>query len=148
MPSCSLWLTTSPNSAGGLYSYDQECGRGQHEFDFGFTNALSMTDQFVFLRFMAKKVAESIGAIATFMPKPYSGDFRSGAHFNMSLADVETGVNLFDPAFGGGTKFADNYNALMSGLAYHCTAGVLNHARSTRICWSRRPWEQSSKRSF
>ena len=114
----------------GLYSYDQECGRGQHEFDFGFTDALSMADQFVFLRFMAKKVAESIGAIATFMPKPFSGDFRSGAHFNMSLADVETGVNLFDPTARGATSLSRKYEAPMSDLAYHFTAGVLNHARA------------------
>lgn len=35
----------------GLYSYDQECGRGQYEFDFGYTDALTMADRFVFLRF-------------------------------------------------------------------------------------------------
>ena len=49
-----------------------------------------MADRFVFLRFMVKKVAESVGAIATFMPKPFADDFRSGAHFNMSLADTRT----------------------------------------------------------
>ncbi len=65
----------------GLYSYDQECGRGQHEFDFGYTDALTMADRFVFFRFMAKKAAQSVGALATFMPKPFSEDFRSGAHF-------------------------------------------------------------------
>ena len=66
----------------GLYSFDQECGRGQYEFDFGYTDALTMADRFVFLRYMVKRVAESIGAFATFMPKPFSDDFRSGAHFN------------------------------------------------------------------
>jgi glutamine synthetase len=28
-----------------------------------------------------------IGAVASFMPKPFADDFRSGAHLNMSLAD-------------------------------------------------------------
>ena len=84
----------------GLYSYDQECGRGQYEFDFGYTNALTMADRFTFLRFMVKKVAEQVGAIASFMPKPFADDFRSGAHFNMSLADVKTGENLFAPSGG------------------------------------------------
>ena len=114
----------------GLYSFDQECGRGQHEFDFGYTNALTMTDQFVFLRFMAKKVAQSIGAIATFMPKPFSGDFRSGAHFNMSLADVDSGANQFAMDAGRGSVLSAKYAAPMSDLAYHFTAGVLNHAKA------------------
>ena len=114
----------------GLYSFDQECGRGQHEFDFGYTDALRMTDQFVFLRFMAKKVAQSIGAIATFMPKPFSGDFRSGAHFNMSLGDVTSGANQFAQDAGRGATLAEKYDAPMSDLAYHFTAGVLKHAKA------------------
>ena len=39
-----------------------------------------------------------IGAVATFMPKPFADDFRSGAHFNMSLADADdAATNLFAP---------------------------------------------------
>jgi glutamine synthetase len=112
----------------GLYSFDQECGRGQHEFDFGYADALAMADRFVFLRFMAKKAAQAVGAIATFMPKPFADDFRSGAHFNMSLADLESGANLFDRASGGGTALADKYGAATADLALHFTAGVLKHA--------------------
>ena len=112
----------------GLYSFDQECGRGQHEFDFGYTDALTMADRFVFFRFMAKKAAQSLGAVATFMPKPFSEDFRSGAHFNMSLADPETGANLFSPDSGTGTALAESHGAAMSDLALHFTAGVLKHA--------------------
>jgi glutamine synthetase len=112
----------------GLYSFDQECGRGQHEFDFGYTDALSMADRFVFLRFMAKKAAQAVGAIATFMPKPFSDDFRSGAHFNMSLADPKTRANLFDRGSGGGTALAEKYGSACSDLALHFTAGVLKHA--------------------
>jgi glutamine synthetase len=112
----------------GLFSFDQECGRGQHEFDFGYTDALSMADRFVFFRFMAKKAAQAVGAVATFMPKPFSDDFRSGAHFNMSLADPESGANLFAPESGGDTGLAERYGAAASDLALHFTAGVLKHA--------------------
>jgi glutamine synthetase len=114
----------------GLFSYDQECGRGQYEFDFGYADALTMADRFVFLRFMAKKVAHSIGAIATFMPKPFSDDFRNGAHFNMSLADVRTGANLFAPSEGQPVRLASRYGVKSSDLALHFIAGLKRHARA------------------
>ncbi len=118
----------------GLYSFDQECGRGQHEFDFGYSDALRMADRFVFLRFMARKVAQSIGALVSFMPKPFADDFRSGAHFNLSLADAETGANLFEPAAGGGS-LARTYGVPLSDLACHFAAGVLRHAGAlTAVC--------------
>ncbi len=114
----------------GLYSYDQECGRGQYEFDFGYADALTMADRFIFLRFMAKKVAHSIGAVATFMPKPFADDFRSGAHFNMSLADLKTGANLFAPGDGRPSRLASRYGVKTTDLALHFIAGLKRHARA------------------
>lgn len=111
----------------GLYSFDQECGRGQYEFDFDYADALKMADRFVFLRFMARQVARSIDAEVTYMPKPFANEFRSGAHFNMSLADIGTGKNLFAPE-SGSNRLMQQYDAPMSDLAYHFTAGVLRHA--------------------
>ncbi len=112
----------------GLYSYDQECGRGQYEFDFGYSDALTMADRFVFLRYMIKKVAEQVGAVASFMPKPFADDFRSGAHFNMSLADAKSGENLFAPGAGRSNKLAARYGVSCSDLALHFIAGLKLHA--------------------
>ncbi len=112
----------------GLYSFDQECGRGQHEFDFGYADALTMADRFVFFRFMVKHVAQAAGGVASFMPKPFADDFRSGAHFNMSLADEKTGANLFAPGAGQGTALSRKYGIPHSDLALHFAAGVLKHA--------------------
>jgi glutamine synthetase len=112
----------------GLYSYDQECGRGQYEFDFGYADALTTADRFVLLRFMAKKVAQSIGAVATFMPKPFADDFRSGAHFNMSLADAATGANVFAPGGGRPGALASRHGVKCSDLALHFIAGLRRHA--------------------
>lgn len=109
----------------GVYSFDQEGGRGQYEFDFAYSDALTMADRFIFLRYMAKQVAKSIGAIATFMPKPFSNDFRSAAHFNMSLADIETGKNLFEPHSGSESS---HYGLRFSQLGLHFVAGLLHHA--------------------
>jgi glutamine synthetase len=112
----------------GLYSYDQECGKGQYELDFGYSDALTTADRFVFLRFMARKVADSIGAIASFMPKPFADDFRNGAHFNMSLADTKTGSNVFAPDPRQPGELASRYGVRCSDLALHFVAGLEAHA--------------------
>ncbi len=114
----------------GLYSYDQECGRGQYEFDFAYSDALTTADRFIFLRFMAKKVAQSVGAVATFMAKPFADDFRSGAHFNMSLADAATGANVFAPGHDRRNALATRYGVKCSDVALHFVAGLRRHARA------------------
>ena len=107
-----------------VYSFDHEGGDGQYEFDFGYTNALTMADRMLIFRLMAKYVARSIGCIATFMPKPWSDAFGSGAHLNVSLADLETGANLFEAKDIGASRAQSGYDE----LAYHFTAGVLKHS--------------------
>lgn len=110
-----------------LYSFDQEGGHGQYEFDIKYCDALAAADRFVFLRLMIKNVAESIGCRATFMPKPYANDFRSGNHFNMSLASLETGENIFAPE-PDGNPFIKRCGINSSKAAYHFAAGLLKHA--------------------
>lgn len=118
----------------GMHSFDQECGRGQYEFDFHYADALTMSDRLIFLRLMAKQVAESLGAIATFMPKPFSNDFRSGAHFNMSLSEVKSGKNVFLPAEKP-DSLAAKYDLNCSRLCLNFTAGLLKHAPAlTAVC--------------
>lgn len=105
----------------GVYSFDHEGGNGQYEFDFGYSDALTQADRFTFMRMMVKQVAKRLGAFATFMPKPFSDNFGSGAHYNMSLADVDTGENLFsDPNDPRGLGY--------SKLAYNFVGGLLKHA--------------------
>ena len=78
-----------------LYSLDHEDANGQYEFDFKYSDALTMCDRFIFFRYMAKEYAKQEGLIATLMPKPFADKTGNGAHFNMSLYDPETGENLF-----------------------------------------------------
>ena len=102
-------------------SFDHEGGHSQYEFDFGYTDVLTMCDRFVFLRLMLKEVAKTFDAFATFMPKPFANDFRSGAHLNMSLVDAGSGGNLMrDPDDPRGIGFSD--------LTYRFVAGILDHA--------------------
>lgn len=112
----------------GLYSFDQEGGHGQYELDSNYADALTTADRTIFLRFMIKAVATSIGATASFMPKPFSTDFRSGAHHNMSLASIETGENLFDQAVSGVGELGRRYNIGAPDIMMHFAAGILAHA--------------------
>jgi glutamine synthetase len=110
-----------------VYSFDHEGGHGQYEFEFRYTDALEMADRMILFRLMAKHVARTLGCIATFMPKPFDDNFGSGAHVNMSLADIETGENRFEAR--PDEDSSNGYHGY-SQLAYQFTAGVLRHARA------------------
>lgn len=105
----------------GVFSFDHEGGDAQFEFDFDYAPALEMCDRLVLFRLMAKQVAKQAGLACTFMPKPYTAAWGSGAHFNMSLVEADGGRNLFrDPDGERG----------WSKTAYSFVAGVLRHARA------------------
>lgn len=105
-----------------VYSFDHEDANGQFETDFRYADGLTMADRFVFFRMMANEIARKHGAFASFMPKPFADRTGSGAHYNMSLADLKTGENLFE-ANGN-----DAHGCGISKLAYQFIAGVLKHA--------------------
>jgi glutamine synthetase len=113
----------------GVFSFDQEGGHGQYEFDFDYADALTTSDRLTFLRLMAKEVAASVGAVASFMPKPFATDFRSGCHYNMSLANTGTGENLF-AIESGSNPYAERHGIPLSKMAFHFVAGILRHASS------------------
>lgn len=109
----------------GVFSFDHEGGDAQFEFDFDYAPALVMADRISLFRLMAKQIAKEAGLQVTFMPKPYTGSWGSGHHFNMSLVDLDSGTNLFrdveapSPRSGGWSK-----------VAYGFVAGILRHARA------------------
>ncbi|MFN3626615.1 MAG: glutamine synthetase, partial [Parvibaculum sp.] len=114
----------------GLYSFDQEGGHGQFEIDFGYTDALTTADRLTFFRFMVKSIAHKHGAVASFMPKPFSNDFRSGAHHNMSLMDMTTKENLFDASKRGAGPLAQSYGLAVTDETLYFTGGLLAHAEA------------------
>lgn len=109
----------------GVYSFDHEDANGQFEIDFNYTDALTMSDRLVYFRLLANEIARGHGAFASFMPKPFADRTGSGAHYNMSLASLSSGQNLFavDPA-------DDRYGCGVSELAYQFIGGVLRHAKA------------------
>src|SRR5947207_3175772 len=137
------WLNEMATTMNGLgwdiYSFDHEDGNSQFEFDFKYDNALTMADRYTFFRYMAKMIAAKHGLLATFMPKPFADKTGNGAHFNMSLADLKTGKNLF------AVKPEDDPRGLgLSSLGYSFVAGILRHGRA--LCATLAPTVNSYKR--
>lgn len=115
-------IVSAMNSLGwDVYSFDHEDAQGQFETDFTYCDALKMADRLTFFRFMVKELAREQGYFASFMPKPYANQTGSGAHYNMSLADLETGKNLFEDP---------NDPCGLSKLGYQFIGGVLKHAKA------------------
>jgi glutamine synthetase len=130
-------LVQAMNSLGwGVYSFDHEDGNGQFETDFGYADGLITADRVSFFRLMAREITRRHGLIASFMPKPFADRTGSGAHFNMSLADLDSGVNLFSAE--------DARPGWVSELGRQFIAGILRHAPA--ICAVIAPTVNSYKR--
>ncbi len=92
----------------------------QFELDFHYTNLLEMADRLVFLRILLKEIAKQHDMFVTFMPKPTTGDWRSGAHINLSLQSVDNpGENLFGSDANG---WSDESRHAVGGLMQHAEA--------------------------
>jgi glutamine synthetase len=131
-------LVSAMNALGwDVFSFDHEDSVGQFETDFAYADGLVMADRFTFFRWMAHEIARKHGAFASFMPKVSANRTGSGAHFNMSLADLRSGENLFeDPG--------DPRGCGLSKLGYQFIAGILRHAPA--ICAVAAPLVNSYKR--
>ncbi len=133
-------MATAINGLGwDLYSFDHEDANSQFEFDFNYSDALTMCDRLIFFRYMAKHYAKEDGLVATMMPKPFADKTGTGAHFNMSLYDLKTGKNLFacDPK-------DDPRGFGLTTLGYQFIAGILKHGPA--LCAALAPTVNSYKR--
>lgn len=96
-----------------------EVAFGQHEIDFKYGDALTMADNVVTFKYVARTIAKINGLHATFMPKPIATVNGSGMHVNLSLS--KDGQNAFyDP----------DAEMEISDTARHFIAGVLNHIKA------------------
>ncbi len=103
-----------------LHDVVAEGAYSQFELDFHYTDLLEMADRLVFLRILLKEVAKEHDMFITFMPKPTTGDWRSGAHINFSLQAIDNpGENLF------GSK-SDGW----SDASRHAVGGLMAHAEA------------------
>jgi glutamine synthetase len=106
-----------------VHCFDHEDANSQFEIDFEYSDAMTTADRYTLFRLMTKEIARKHGCEITFMAKPFADRTGSAAHFNMSLASLKTGENLF----GDG---ADKRGIGISKLAYQFIAGILDHAET------------------
>jgi glutamine synthetase len=100
----------------------KESGPGQIEVILKHTNALKAADDFLTLRDAAKGLAQKMGLIATFLPKPLQNEGPSGLHIHLSLRDKNSGKNVFfDPK--------DRRKLGFSRLGYSFIGGIMDHIK-------------------
>ncbi|MFH1269665.1 MAG: glutamine synthetase family protein [Candidatus Omnitrophota bacterium] len=114
------------------YSH-HEVASSQHEIDLRYSDALSMADNVMTYRLVAKEIAQSKGLHASFMPKPVYGINGSGMHTHQSLFKGES--NAFFDKKG-------EYH--LSKIAKQFIAGLLKHAADITSVTNQ--WVNSYKR--
>ncbi len=120
-------LTDSIKAVGiDAYQIDHEDANGQFEINYAFEDCLSSCDNYIFFKMAACEIANDMGLICSFMPKPFATSPGNGMHMHMSLGDGKR--NLFQDK-------NDPQGMALSKLAYQFMAGVLKHAPAlTAIC--------------
>jgi len=116
-----------------VHSSHHEVAPSQHEIVVRFADALTMADNIMTFRLVAKEVANEHGLYASFMPKPIQGEFGSGMHTHLSLFEGDRNA-FFDAA--------DEYH--LSKVARSFIAGLLVHAREMAAITNQ--WVNSYKR--
>lgn len=119
-----------------VYQIDHEDANGQFEVNYTYGDALESADRFTFVRMAAGEIANDLGMICSFMPKPSASTAGNGMHFHLSIADAK-GNNLFNDD-------SDANGMGLSKMAYHFTAGLLQHAKA--LCAFAAPTVNSYKR--
>ncbi|MFW9777323.1 MAG: type I glutamate--ammonia ligase [Candidatus Heimdallarchaeota archaeon] len=103
-----------------IEKHHHEVPHGKSEFNLAYDQALRMADTIYLVKFLTKIIAAKKGVIASFMPKPFHGEYGAGLHTHINLRDDKNKVNLFaDPAQSHG----------LSDMALGFMAGILAHAK-------------------
>lgn len=118
-----------------IYQIDHEDANGQFEINYTYADCLKSADDYIMFKMAASEIANEMGMICSFMPKPFSNRPGNGMHLHISIGDGKK--SLFedhnDPTGHGLTK-----------LAYHFMAGLLLHAPA--LCALAAPTVNSYKR--
>jgi glutamine synthetase len=109
-----------------IFQIDHEDANGQFEVNYTFADGLSSCDNYVLFKMAASEIANKMGLVCSFMPKPFADRPGNGMHMHMSIGDGKR--NLFEDK-------SDVRGLDLSRLAYQFLAGVLKHAPAlTALC--------------
>ncbi|QKI90154.1 type III glutamate--ammonia ligase [Thiomicrorhabdus xiamenensis] len=119
-----------------VYQIDHEDANGQFEINYTYSDAKTSADRITFVRMAGSEIANEMGMICSFMPKPNANRTGNGFHFHLSITD-DAGNNLFKDE-------SDSNNLGLSELAYHFLGGLMHHAKA--LCAFAAPTVNSYKR--
>lgn len=119
-----------------IYQIDHEDANGQFEINYTYSDALTSADRFTFVRMAAGEIANELGMVCSFMPKPHADRPGNGMHFHLSIQDQD-GNQIF-------SDDSDPQGLGLSTIAYHFLGGLLHHARA--LCAFAAPTVNSYKR--
>jgi len=128
-----------------------EWGRGQHEINVRYADALTMADRHAVLKHGMKELADGMGVGLTFMAKPHTDEAGSSCHLHLSLWDGQGETNAFAAQPGRDPGASDLFRWFLGGWMAHlrsfmvCYAPTVNSYKRyqdgswapTRIAWSR-----------
>ncbi len=107
-----------------LRSIENEFGPGQVECTFAADEAMRAADDYVLFRTATRQVCRRLGHFASFMCRPaFEGFFASGWHLHQSLADRQSGRNLFTPD-DGAELLSPSGRSFLAGLIAHAGPGT------------------------
>jgi glutamine synthetase len=126
-----------------------EWGKGQHELNLRFAEALEMADRHILMKQCFKEVADAMGISVTFMAKPDAAQAGSSCHVHMSLWDGETSLMAGDVRMGP-VECSDLFRWFLGGWIAHVPEFMVFYAPTvnsykrfrsgswapTRLAWS------------
>ena len=110
-----------------------EAGRGQHEINLEYADALEMADRHVVYKNGAKEIASAAGRTITFMAKYSADEVGSSCHVHSSVWSTD-----------GQPLMADGDGAELSAIGRRWLAGLL--AAGRELAWMHAPMVNSYKR--
>lgn len=109
-----------------VYQVDHEDANGQFEINYTYTDCLTSCDHYTFFKMAASEIANDLGLVCSFMPKPFANRPGNGMHMHLSIGDGNR--NLFEDR-------SDARGLKLSRLGYQFMAGLLKHAPAlTAVC--------------
>ncbi|MGO8825507.1 MAG: glutamine synthetase family protein [Acidimicrobiales bacterium] len=118
-----------------------EAGRGQHEVNVTYDEALVTADHHLVFKNGIKEIAAQEGRAATFMAKWTMDDVGSSCHVHISLWDLESGDPLMADGSGSGSA---SHPSGLSTVGRRFLAGQLHAARE--LAWMAAPTVNSYRR--
>ncbi len=104
-----------------IEKHHHEVPHGKSEFNIPYSSVVQMADTIYLIKFIIKLMASQKNIIASFMPKPFHGEYGAGLHTHLNLRDDDKNQNIFaDP----------KENTILSEIAMKFMAGILTHAKA------------------